>query len=148
MEAISGGLFSRALTVVEDDIELTRINFPTWREGTEFTIGGHPYVMRRMGLFRGDLLLYSEGDVVASARHQGVFKTRYIIEYAGRTVELGTRRWFSRGFSVFVGEAEVGSITPTGWFRSRVIIDISDEIPLEVQVFLLCVAVVLWRRNR
>jgi len=146
VEAVSTSLFSRNLSVVDDGVELTRIEFRWRREGARFTVYGHTYEMQREDFFRGTLALRSEGMVVATARREGVFRSRILIDYAGRSAALRPVAWYSRQFSVLVDDIEVGRIKPIGWCRQRVIVDISNEIPVEVQVFLLCVAVVLWQR--
>ena len=144
MQAYRKGIFSQSY-VVEDGDDSLELKVSPWRESAEFDFGGEEYELRRES-FSGAFVLELDGEVLARAEKrmlQGAFDVD-IGDYAcslRKTSFLGSR------FGLFEEEEQVGSIGRTGFFRSDVTADLDFIRPMPARVFVLWLALLLWKRE-
>jgi hypothetical protein len=53
----------------------------------------------------------------------------------------------TEAFDLFDGEKQIGSIYPLGIFTRRSNIDLPDDWPLAIRVFLFWLAFIIWKRQ-
>jgi hypothetical protein len=51
-----------------------------------------------------------------------------------------------RAFILLEGSREIGAISPEGIFSRRAAVDLPEEMPLPVKIFITWLAVILWKR--
>ncbi len=138
------GLLTSGFDLVGDDMLLATMEGSFWREGGSVRVGNDVWELRRQGwsTFR---LVRSDLDE-AVARHQGFLKNSFEIDHAGRTYELAQRSIWRRTFTVLDGGVEVGSIEPTSAWTNAAAVHLPDTMPLQLQVFLVGVVAIQWRR--
>jgi hypothetical protein len=109
-----------------------------------FTLNGQTYTVRRTGVFAPVYELLRDNVALASAR-QAPFVNRYTVTSAGRMWTLKAEEMLAKRFGLFDGDARVGGITPSSRFNytQDITIDLTDELPLEAQVFMMWL--LLWK---
>lgn len=63
------------------------------------------------------------------------------------TRRLRAKSVFRRGFVLLDGDREIGSLSPEGIFTRRATVDLPQALPLPVKVFIIWLAVILWKRS-
>lgn len=150
LKAIPGRWFQRAdYTVMDGEQPIATIEI-AWsrRERGLLTVQGKDYDVYREGLWSGAYILKAAGKVQARAEKTSAFSRSYIIEHAGRQYTFGATSAFSaRKFLLLEGDREIGAISPDGIFNRRARVDLPEEFPLPVRVFIIWLAVILWKRE-
>jgi len=116
-----------------------------WRERGTLQVDGERYDVYREGWASGAFVLESHGEVLARATKPSAFERRLLVWHAGREYTLRAR-FLGRQFLLFEGSSEVGRITPEGLLTRRAQVDLPAELPLPVRVFLVWLAVLMWKR--
>ena len=146
LRAIPKGIFSWGFDVHEEGRAIAAVDVSWMRERGELLVKGESCSMYREGLL-GDFVLEWKGGVVARATKPSAFHRRFVVRYEGRELELGAKSVFGRTFVLLDGGAEIGRIAPEGIFTRKARIDLPDDVPLPVQVFMFWLVVILWRRS-
>jgi len=147
LTAIPKHWLSWDFTVLQGSEPVAAIDVSWWRENGELTVAGSRYRVRREGLMSGAFILESAGSVLARAEKTGVFVRSFAIEHAGRHYQLRARSAFGRKFAFGDGSQVTGSISPVGLFAHRARADLPAHLPLAVQIFILWLAIILWKRD-
>jgi hypothetical protein len=141
--------FSWDFTVDRGGRRVAELDISWWRERGELVIAGATYAVVREGLISSDFrMTASDGRLVASASKPSILRRRFDVVQAGQTVTLQARSAWSRTLDVLIDGREVGAITPAGAWTRRASADLPDSMPLPVQVFLVWLAVLLWKREQ
>jgi hypothetical protein len=148
-------LFSRNFSVWRDGAVIAEVDLSwLWARGV-VTTGGQTYALAYEGIpqrsftlstGQGSYTLRWGGRVLARARKASALCRAFAIDLAGRGLELRALSARGRRFGLIENGSQVGSIGPTGWSGRKAEIDLPDDIPLPVQVFLFWLVVVLWRQ--
>jgi hypothetical protein len=111
-----------------------------------FELDGVVYTITRTGLFAPNYHLVCDQELMLTAEQRPLF-AQYAIAHAGgqwifKTISLGQTM-----FILQRGADRVGLISPGGWwsFYKNIAIDISDEMSLPAQVFLVWLALRHWQ---
>lgn len=140
--------FSWDFTVDRDGRRIAELDMSWWRERGELTIDGATYAIRRDGLISGDFhLTGADGRKVATASKPSMFRRRFEVVHGGRTWTLEPRSVWGRAMSVLVDGREAGAITPAGAWTRRASANLPEALPVPVQVFMVWLAVLLWKRD-
>jgi hypothetical protein len=139
--------FSWDFVITEGTQTIAAIDVSWWREAGELAVQGRSYRVYRERLMSGAFILASAGSVLARAEKPSAFRRAFIIEHAGRRYTLRARSPFQRAFELLDGSRLVGAISPEGIFTRRARVDLPEDLPLAMRVFILWLAVVLWRRD-
>jgi len=108
-----------------------------------FELGGKTFTITRKGFFGPVTELWLDKTLVASAK-QAVLVNSYAVTQAGYAWQFKAINLMGTKFGLFREEQQVGTIS-----RVKIgldvdsIIDLPDELPTEVQVFLMWI--VLWK---
>lgn len=117
------------------------------REAATVTIDNADYTIGREGLLSGAFQLKKRGETVASAKKPSAFSRSFELRIGNEGYTLAAASPFTRRFVLRKGASDVGEIRPAHWFTRKAIVDLPKGIPLEVQVFLTWLVVILWRRQ-
>ena len=140
--------FSWDFTVERDGRAVAELDFSWWRERGELAIAGETYAITREGFISSDFTMTAPGGaVVATASKPSVLLRRFAIVHGGHTVTLEARSAWRRTMDVLLDGHAVGAITPDGAWTRRASADLPDALPLPVQVFVVWLAVLLWKRE-
>lgn len=147
LEATRRHLFSSDFVVRSPSGATVELDVAVWRERAEFDVDGARHRLYREGRMRGAFVLERAGFPLAKAIKPSAFKTRFEIEFQGRTYVLRKRSVFSRRFIVTLGEQEVGGIRPAGLFSRRTFVDLPPDWPLAVKLFVFWLVLIIWKRE-
>ena len=138
------GLLTSGFDLVGGEVPLATMEGSFWREGGRVHVGNDVWELRRQGwsAFR----LVRNGLDEATARPQGLFRNGFEIAHAGRTYRLVRQSVWRRAYAVLDGGVEVGSIEPTSVFTRAAAVRLPDSMPLQLQVFVVAVVAIQWRR--
>jgi hypothetical protein len=117
------------------------------RERGTVTAGGTPRAVYRQGTFKGPWVLEEDGVVVARAAKPSALKKTLTIEYSGRTYTLKPRSAWGREMVLHEGDREVGSIAPEKMIVRRASVQLPEELPLQVKLFVVWLTMMLWKRS-
>jgi hypothetical protein len=147
LQAVPTHWFSWNFTVTQGSEVLANIDVSWWRERGVLTIDGKRYRVYREGLASGDFVLESPEIIVARATKPSAFRRAFIVEHSGRQYTLRANWPSRRAFRLLDGETEIGSISPEGFLTRRAAVVMPQDMPLLVQVFVVWLAIILWKRD-
>ncbi len=139
--------FSWDFVVLEGSQAVAEIDISWWRERGVLTVSGVDYHVYRQGVMSGDFILERGGLALARAEKPSAFHRSFIVEHQAKRYTLRTRSMFRRAFLLLEGEREIGSVCPEGVFTRRATVVLPADWPLPVKVFIIWLAVVLWKRE-
>jgi hypothetical protein len=148
-ELVPQGWFSWNFAVLQQGSPIAEIDMSSWGEKGELAIAGTTYKTYRERLMSGLFVLELNGAQVATAEKPSAFLRSFNVVHEGRNYVLKAASSFGRRFVLLEGEGEreIGSVRPAGLFTRKAIVDLSDELPLPVQVFVLWLTLILWKRQ-
>jgi hypothetical protein len=147
LTAVPKRWFSWDFTVMEGSQAVAEIDISWWRERGMLTVQGVNYRVYREGRMSGEFILESADSVMARAEKPSAFHRSFTIDHEGRRYTLQAKTVFGRGFLLLEGDREIGSLSPEGIFTRRAIVDFPQALPLPVRVFIIWLAVILWKRE-
>jgi hypothetical protein len=139
--------FSWDFAVRDERGTVADIDISWWRERGVLTVQGASHPVYRQRLMSGDFILESAGSILARAWKSSAFRRYFNVEHAGKQYTLRAQSAFRRTFVVLDGGFKIGSISPDGIFTRRASIDLPEDMPLPVRVFIVWLAVILWKRE-
>lgn len=117
------------------------------RERGTVTTGDGERAVYRQGAFKGPWVLEEGGAVVAKANKPSALKKTLTIEYSGRTYTLKPRSVWGREMVLYEGDREVGSIAPEKMLARRSRVELPEELPSHVKLFIVWLTMMLWKRS-
>jgi len=132
------------IEVYRGDQLITSFNFVKW---SPFSLDGQDYIAKATSLLGVSFSLYRGEDVVVIEKTTSLLANAQQIEHDGRTWLMKPARYFGKTFNVLSdGDAVVGTIAPARFFfpLSDITVDLPDDVPIVVQVFMLWLAVKSW----
>lgn len=149
MTAQPRGFAAQRYRIVSEGEVLTELRFPLFGPSTATPLQGQVYRLRREGVRRNGFSLESaSGEIVARAMPHVTGSRAFAVDIAGRRLALRPASRLRSDYTLFDGERAVGMLRPPGPLRRGVVADLPGDLPLEARVFLLWVALALWRRPR
>ncbi|GJM22756.1 MAG: hypothetical protein DHS20C15_26710 [Planctomycetota bacterium] len=126
---------------------IAELDLSMLKEGARLHYQGKVYRIERESLMRGPWLLLDGDTPVFEANKPSLMRNRFLVMVKGASLELAPKTWMMRRFGVVGPDwVDLGEIRRPSWFRRKVEIDLSDLVPEQAQLFLLFLAVVIWRR--
>jgi hypothetical protein len=147
MKAIPKHWFSWDYTILENDVNVAHLDLSVWREKGTLTVNGEDYDVYREGLLSGKFILEQQGTPLATAIKASAFRQSSTITFADDEYELKPKSMFTRGFVLLQGSHQVGSVSPTNMLMRKAAVDLPAHLPLAVRVFIVWLAVILWKRQ-
>lgn len=132
------------IDVCRGDQLVTSFNFV---RRSPFSVDGQEYMAKATSLLGVSFSLYRGDEVVVVEKTTSLLANAQQIEHDGRTWLMKPARYFAKTFNVLSdGGTTLGVITPAKYFfpLSDITIDLPDDVPILVQVFMLWLAVKSW----
>ena|SRR5271157_3624054 len=133
-------------SVLRDGSPVAEIDVSWFREKGTLTVDGVQYPVYREHLMSGAFILEFNGTQLARAEKPSALFRCFLVKHAGQTYTLKAETALFRKFVLLENDREVGSITPEGPIIRNAMVDLPDNLPLPVQVFLIWLTVILWKR--
>ena len=147
MKAIPKKWFSSDYLIMKDAEQVAEIEVSSWREKGQLWIDGGCYDVYREGLVSGLFILKHAGSVVASAEKPSALHRMFTISYDDSQYTLKAKSAFSQSIVLLRDDHEVGCMSSQGFFTGKKNIDLPAYLPTPVRVFMIWLAVVLWKRE-
>jgi hypothetical protein len=113
-----------------------------WRDKAELRIQDDLYTARRD---KSAYLLESATGVLARAEQPRKWRRELVIQHSGSLYMLRAKSAFRRDLVLFEGATQIGSISPDGTFTRKAAVELPQEFPLYLQIFVTWLAMTLWR---
>jgi len=158
LQASPKGLFSNDYEIQRDGVRVALLDPSARRERGEVEIEGKTYELEREG-WLGDFRLLDEmKHPLVTATKPLALRSRFEVSYGERRYVLEKASFWRSGFAVREripgGTASgkdvrtVGSIEKAGIFTRRAVLDLPEDWPLPVQIFVFWLVVVIWTREK
>jgi len=112
-----------------------------------FSLDGQEYVAKATSVLGVSFSLYRADEVIVVEKTTSLLANAQQIEHDGRTWLMKPARYFGKTFNVQSdGGTYVGAIVPASYFfpLSDITIDLPDNVPTLVQVFMVWLVVRSW----
>jgi hypothetical protein len=139
--------YSWDFAVDADGERIADIDVSWWRERGVLTVRGQEYPVYREGMVSGAFVLEKNGSVLARAEKPSAFRRWFHVDHAGTRWTLRAQSALRRSMVVLSGELEVGAMKPDSAFRRSATVTLPKALPDHVSVFLIWLAIVLWKRE-
>lgn len=124
------------------------IDLSNWRENATIEVAGRRYLARHRTWAKEFVLEDESGRAVATAEKPSAWRERFLFVLGERRYELARGSAWGGTFVVSrAGAGVVGSVRQKGWFSSEVYVELPEELPVEVQMLILWLTMVLRRRQ-
>lgn len=120
------------------------VDLSWWSDKGELRVQGAVYRTHRE---KSSYVLESVDGVVARAERPQRWFREFDIEHSGHRYTLRGNSGFRCKFLLLEGTTQVGSISPEGLFTRRAEVNLPQAIPLFLQVFIIWLAMTLWRHD-
>ena len=147
LEAIPTDILSTNFRLQQQNQLLGEVDVSILREKARIELEDGTYELYRERQFSGDFVLERNGKIVARATKPSALQNRFEVELPDRRLVLRKVSMWNRRFELFDGEKQIGSIYPLGIFTRRSNIDLPDDWPLAIRVFLFWLAFIIWKRR-
>jgi hypothetical protein len=147
LEAIPTDILSTNFRLQQQNLLLGEVDVSILREKARIELEDGTYELYRERQFSGDFVLERNGKIVARATKPSALQNRFDVELPDRRLVLRKVSIWNRRFELFDGEKQIGSIYPLGIFTRRSNIDLPDDWPLAIRVFLFWLAFIIWKRR-
>lgn len=144
-KAVPVGCCSWSFRIEDQAGVLAHIDMAWVRESAELTIDGERYRARKTSAFGGLFELTRGGVVVATACKRKMSRA-FDVQAGDRSFELSALRIFGRAFGVFENGQQTGCMNPVSIWGRTSDVHLPGDVPREVQVFLIWLVLILWRR--
>ena len=132
-------------------IDVSRGNLPVtsfdFVRRSPFSLDGQEYMAKATSVLGVSFSLHRGDEVVVVERTTSLLANAQQVEHDGRTWLMKPARYFGKTFNVLSdGGTYIGAIVPARYFfpLSDITIDLPDNVPTLVQVFMLWLAVKSW----
>jgi hypothetical protein len=115
-----------------------------WLNKGEFILRGTTYRAHREGVMSGAFVLESASGVLARAEKPSAVRRSVVIEHSGRRYTLRARSALRHELLLLDDSRQIGFLSPEGTFTRRANVDLPQEWPLPVRIFVMWLASMLW----
>jgi len=133
--------------LLDGDRLIAGIRVSSLPESGTFSIDGSSYSARRAGIFSGEYTLELNGQIIARAQKPSAFVNSFEIQYSDKRYALKKESFIGRSFVLLDGDRQIGSIQAKGFLSRKADVELPEEIPLPIKVFILWLGILLWRRE-
>ncbi|MGX5656678.1 hypothetical protein ACWKWC_18015 [Geodermatophilus nigrescens] len=120
-----------------------------WREGSVAVVGDRQWVLerRRGGALVGRWATEPEDAARLRAEQVSVWRGTWRADLEGTVVDVAPASWWKGTYRFTAGERTVAESGTTGGWSPRPTLTAGEDLPLDAQVFLLWLVLVLQRRT-
>ena len=147
LRAVPKNWFSWKFEIFDGEVCVANLDLAWFREEVEFAIQGRTFEIGREGVMSSVFLLREDGRTIASATKTNSFKETFdvVFDQTGYILQRNMRGY--RKFELADGSQVVGSIHPVHCIGRKAIVELPEYLPLEVQVFIAWLVIMLWKRG-
>ena len=146
LELVPHSMLSWDFSVLRDGTPVAEIDVSWFREKGVLTVEGVQYPVYREHVLSGAFILEFNGTPLARAEKPSALFRSFLVEHGDKTYTLKAETALFRKFVLLDNDVEIGSITPAGPLVRRASVDLPDDLPLPVNVFLIWLTILLWKR--
>jgi hypothetical protein len=147
LRAVPKNWFSWKFEIFDGEVKVANLDLAWFREEVEFAIQGRTFEIGREGVMSSVFLLREDGRTIASATKPSAFRRSFDVVFDQTGYKLEAVGPFVRRFELRKDFREVGSIHPVHLFSRKAIVELPEYLPLEVQVFIAWLVIMLWKRG-
>ena len=136
--------FSREYVAKENGTVVAELSRAIWRRRAEMNCQGHTLRLKRQGAAKSTYALRDGDATIAEVEKPSVLRSRLAFRYGGNDFEIVDKAWYSQKLLVKSGGSVVGSIRRRGVFASGALVDLPDDLPLALRVFVGWIGMVRW----
>jgi hypothetical protein len=144
----SAGVAKGELPVLRDGVVVARLKASNWKEQATAHVGEREWVFAK---HKRELTARWAADPEDSARlrarQTSWWKGTWTVELEGRALEVRSTSWWKGTHRYLLGGRAVAESGSTGGWSPRPTLTADDALPLDHQVFLLWLELVISRRN-
>jgi len=145
IEAVPKHFLSSNYLLSEGREFVTELRLSGWRYYRgNFEIAGVRYELGRERFFRGDFTIFAERRVLARATKPSIFHNCFQLQLFGRNFVLYQHLGGRPTFILFESNREMGRVFQRSVFTRRACIELPDEWPIPIRVFIFWLALVTW----
>ena len=141
-------------SVRRDGQVVARLTFRAMREAGDIVVDGERHEVRRERAGGGRWLLRpviegAPGRAVAVAEKPSAWRHRFVVRAPGRSTALHVQRpsALRRTYEVREADRVIGRLRQVSMWRRRISVDLPDDLPPQVQVFVVWLVLLLFRRD-
>ncbi len=142
------GLLSTDYEIRRGDGLFARVDMARMRSAGRIETHSATYEIRPERLLSGNYVMEHDGARIARAERAGWLRPRYAIRGPDRVLTLRPAGLLARRYDVIHGDHAIGSIARQGLFNRAATADFDENVPEEMQLFLVFLALLRWRRQR
>lgn len=147
LEAVPKGIFSRRITVFAGEREVGTVEMPWVGERGVVRHEGTTYRLSRERAFSGDFFVERDGQRLAFATKPHAFRRELDVRWENKHFVLRAARPFFREFVLEEDGRIVGRVAPKRAFINNCTADLPEAFPVPVQLFLLWLVLLMWKRS-
>jgi hypothetical protein len=148
LKAVPKNWFSWKFEIFDGEVSVANLDLSRFREKGELAMQGRIFEIGREGIMSGVFLLREDGRTIASATKPSAFRRSFEVVFDQTDYKLETVSPFVRRFVLRKDRRAVGSIHPVHLFSRKAIVELPEYLPLEVQVFIAWLGIILWKRQQ
>jgi hypothetical protein len=147
-KAGSAGVAKGELPVLRDGAVVARLRASNWKEEATAVVGDREWLFTKTkGELTGRWAVDPADTARLRARTTSWWKGTWSVDLAGTVLEMRTASTWKGTHRFLAGERQVAETGSTGGWSPRPTLTADDSLPLDHQVFLLWLELVLNRRN-
>lgn len=147
LSAVPRSWWASDYNLLKDSTTVAVIDSSWWRETGELTIKDSTYRVYREGFMSGAFVLESGGSVLARAEKPSAFYRSFLVEHDGRKFTLEAESAFFRKFILSEAGQQIGSVYPLHALTRKAVVDLPEELPLALRVFMFWLVAIQWKRD-
>ena len=120
------------------------VDLSWWGDKGELRIQDDIYTARRE---KSLYVLESAAGLLARAEQPRKWFGELVIEHSGHRYTLRAKSALRRQFLLLEGSRRIGSLSPEGLFTRNAAVELPKSIPLFLQVFIIWLAMTLWKHE-
>ncbi len=120
------------------------VDLSWWRDKSQIRTHDEIYTARRD---KFSYVLESAAGVFARAEQPRKCFRELVITCSGQQYTLRARSPLRRQFLMFRDSTQIGSLSPEGLFTRKVAVELPKEFPLILQIFVIWLAMTLWKHE-
>lgn len=127
-------------------VALARVKINWGRESGIVDLNGTMVEISRDGM-TGPWHAKANGKVVGTIIKPSAFSRLFRLSVDSAQYSLVPRTWtWSSTYDVFAGQQCIGSLERNGFFRRKMLVNLSDDLPLMLRALAVWIVLLMWRR--
>lgn len=140
------GWWGREYGIAERGAPVATLSFGAWNGGGAILADGERLTLERRGFWNPKYDLLRRHERVAVAERAGAFRGGFYVAGGDLELRLEPASFLSRTCRVWQKSHVAGEIRPRGWFGRTLEIELEEELPFELRLFVVWLFVLRQRQ--